>query len=291
MSQSAPALPSREQILERLREVPAIPVASVRVVKLLQDPDYGTEELVRNIEYDPGLTSAVLRLANSALLGGARNIASIREAVLRLGSKRISQLVLSSAVGPHMRSGGRGYDAPAEVLWKHAVATAIGAETLAARVDMLAPPFTFTAGLLHNVGKTVLGNHLGVDADPILALARDAKISFEESERRRLGLDHAELGGLLLEQWGLPQEIVEVVRQHHAPGPLGADNPAVDLVHLADLFAVMGGIGGSPDGTQSRASRETLARIPINRAVAELVIKDTATEMESLRALFEGGSS
>lgn len=162
-----------------------------------------------------------------------------------------------------------------------------GAVALGKLLGTPVAPAVFTAGLLHNIGKTVLAGQVGVDAAPIVALAEGEKIPFEAAERRLLGIDHAELGGLLLEQWSLPVEIVEVVRAHHAPGALGESNVAVDLVHLADILGTMSVVGTGRNGPAFRASRETLARIPLTKPLVARVIADTRAEMEALASMFE----
>jgi hypothetical protein len=121
------------------------------------------DQLARVIECDPGLTANVLQLANSAYFGWQGGIGSVRDAISRLGTRRIFQMVLCMSVAPLVRRPIRGYDLSADQLWEHSVAVAICAEKLAAGRRPSCQPHAFTAGLLHDLGKVLLGTFVEVD--------------------------------------------------------------------------------------------------------------------------------
>jgi len=282
----------REDILLQARSVPSLPPAAVKVVQLLQDPDACIADITRAIEYDPGLTSNVLRMANSAYFVGTWSVGSLQQAAVRLGTKRIFQLVMASAVSPLAQPAVRGYGLSPGKLWEHSITVAVGAEQLAAALQIGTPDLVFTVGLLHDIGKVVIGTFAGVDAAPIVALARRDEISFEMAEQRELGIDHAEAGAVLLDNWMLPEEIVNVVRWHHqAEKFTGGDTLTLDLVHVADILSISGGIGAGIDGLQYRPSSEVTSRLNLTDHVAEMVLGQIISEMEELRALFENGAS
>jgi putative nucleotidyltransferase with HDIG domain len=242
------------------------------VIQLIQNADVDLGELARTIEYDPGLTSNILRLANSAYFGCPRSISTMREAVVRLGMNTMFQLVVTSAAGPLMRKPIKGYDLPSGKLWEHSVAVAIGVQQLAATLGIKPPDYTFTAALLHDVGKVVLGTFLEVDAGPIMDLAFEEQISFEVAEQQVLGIDHAEIGAILLEDWNLPKYIVDVVRWHHQPEHFSGNTLVVDLVHVADNLSMLGGIGTGSDGLNYCPSEEVTEKLNITTHIAESVI-------------------
>lgn len=277
----------KEDILEKVRAVPSIPTSAVQVVELANNPDANIPELRRLVELDPGLTANVLRLANSAYFGGVGTIDSIQEAIVRLGMKRVFHLALSSAVAPLEQPPIRGYDLPPGGLLRHCVCTAIAAEELGHVLELDPPEQTFTAGLLHDVGKIVLGTFLEVDAQPIMKLAYEEEVSFEEAERRILGTDHPEVGALLLQEWNIPAGMVQVVRWHHEPERFEGDNRLVlDLVHIADELARMIGAGTGLDGLNYTISEDVLKRLKVTTRTAEDVVSKVVTDLEELGALF-----
>ena len=277
---------SREEILEKARAVPALPAAAARVITLIQDPDVGISELMKVIEHDPGLTSNVLRLANSAYFGGNREIVSVRDAGVRLGMNRIFQLVLTSAITPTIAEPVRGYSLPPGELLEHSIAVAVGSEELARKVGKKVPPHTFTTGLLHDIGKTVLGLFVEVDADPILDVAFEEKVSFEIAERRVLGIDHAEVGAVLLDEWNLPENIVDGVRHHHSPLDCEDDPFVASVVHVVDNLCLERGIGMGIDGLNYWPSPEVIERLHLTAELSEEVAHDVLERLEELRGIF-----
>ena len=57
--------------------MPALPTGAGQLITMLQDPDVELNDLIVRIEHDPGLTSNLLRLANSSYFAGPRSIATI----------------------------------------------------------------------------------------------------------------------------------------------------------------------------------------------------------------------
>lgn len=262
---------NRDTIMEALTRVPGLPVAATEVLRLVQDQDTGISEIMAAVEHDPGLTADVLRLANSAYFAGPREVASLRDAGVLFGTNRLMQIVITSAVCPVAKQEVRGYGLPSGGLLRHLSAVAIGAETMAKALGKQAPTYAFTAGLLHDLGKIVLGTFLEVDGDAIMKTAEEEGCSFEAAERHVLGTDHAEVGAALLELWELPAQVVEVARWHHEPDRVEGDSLAVDLVHAVDILSIECGLGVGIDGLQYRPSPAVVERLGLKQKVAEHV--------------------
>jgi putative nucleotidyltransferase with HDIG domain len=170
------------------------------------------------------------------------------------------------------------------------VAVAVGAEQVAAALGIQPPDHAFTSGLLHDVGKILLGTFMEVDADPIINLTRAERISFEVAEHRVLGIDHAEAGAALLEAWELPETIVRVNRWHHSPEGFEGDPLVADLVHVADALCLQGAIGaGGADGLHYRPSREVVERIGLTTLAAETAVCGIMQGLSDLGGLFDDG--
>lgn len=277
----------REEILAKISSVPSLPPAAMKVVRMLQDPNVGIADVARVLEHDPGLTTNVLRLANSAYFGGARSVSSVRDAGVRLGTKRLLQMAIASGVSNLVRSEVKGYDLAPGKLWEHSAFVAIAAVQLAQALRTIPPDHTFTAALVHDVGKIVLGTFVEVDAAPIMQLAFQEKVSFEIAERSVLGIDHAEVGAALLKSWRLPDDIVCVARWHHHPEQFQEQGAqVVNLVHVADTLSMMEGIGIGNDGLNYRSCHDLALRMGVTTRVSESVVCRTMTEMEPLLTLF-----
>ena len=272
----------RTEILEAVHTVPAMPAWAAQVLQLLRDPEYDIRKLLGVLEYDPGLTTNILRLANSAYFAGPNPINTVRDAVVLLGTKRIFQLVLLNAISPIARKPLQGYGLSDGELLQHSIATAVAAEQLSLQLHFPESEVAFTGGLLHDIGKLVLGTFVAVNADPILQMASELNMSFEAAEHQILGIDHAEVGAILLESWHLPDEIIRVVRHHHAPQAIAESYHAIDAVHLADAISRIVGIGKGVDGDRYHISRVSLERSKMTREVKEAV---TATMIAALQEI------
>ncbi len=278
---------TRDQILEEVKLVPSLPASAIESVSIVQDPNVSLSDLEAIIECDAGLATNILRLANSAYFGGRGTIASVKDAVVRLGTKRIAQLVITTAVAPRMKPYLTGYDLPPGALLAHSVATAVAAEQMARELKLNAPEYTYTAGLLHDIGKVVLGTYLNIEAKPIIDLAFGEGMSFEEAERRVLGIDHSEVGAALLACWRIPDEIADIVRFHHEPSSVPDDSALVaDLVHVGDHIGRLCGISLGADGINYVVSPRTIERLNLTPESTEAVVSKVLSALAELGEFF-----
>lgn len=278
----------REAILARIQTVPSLPSVVIKLRQYLNEPDVNFDALARMIEYDPGLTANVLQLSNSAYFGWSKSIRTVKEAIVRLGTNRIFQMVLCMSVAPLVRKPIKGYDMDSEGLWRHSISTAICAELVAAELELTCRGEAFTAGLLHDMGKIVLGTFVDVDDEPIKEIMRMDKLAFNEAEQMVLGIDHAEVAAALLRSWNLPDDVSEAVRWHHQPS--NADEgrrELADLIHVADILCLDFGFGGGADGLGYRLDRAASERLGLGVGVAEKVGAQVMIAVNELDSMFQ----
>ncbi len=274
----------RNDILAKVRTIPSMPSVVVKLREYLSDPDVSFDELAKVIEFDPGLTVNLLQLANSAYFGWSGKIKTVKEAISRLGTNRIFQMVLCMSVAPLVRKPVKGYDMESDGLWKHSIATAICAEQLARILKIPNSEEVFTAGLLHDMGKILLGTFVEIDDQPIKDLVQTENLSFNEAERRVLGIDHAEAAAELLQYWKLPETVVAAARWHHNPDE--ADEKfrnIVDLVHVADILCIRMGWGIGTDGPLYCLNEEAEERLGIDSSVEDEVTDKVGAAIDDLK--------
>ena len=278
----------REKVREALQAVPSLPSVVVELQKYLNDPDVGFDQLAKIIQYDPGLTANLLKLANSSYFGLSRTINSVQEAISRLGTKRVFQMVLSMSVAPMVNKPIKGYDMDAGGLWEHSIATAICAEQLVASLGLKDAEEAFTAGLLHDLGKVVMGTFIDVDDQPIKEIVFSDNLAFNEAEKMVLGIDHAEVAGELLGKWSLSEEVTACARWHHEPDKAGPEHQQlVDLIHVADVLCINVGWGMGSDGLQYKLDESAAKRLGIKIGLAEEVIMEVLLGMSDLTEMFK----
>jgi putative nucleotidyltransferase with HDIG domain len=229
------------EILAQARDLPVVSETARKLTLQLNQPDLHRDELVETVRRDAVLTAKLLRVCNSAGCGVRQPVVSVDQALLILGDNTIFRMVCAIGFGSALGLTASGYDSEANDLWTHSLSTGIGSEYLAeveGYGDSL-PSAAFTAGLLHDIGKTVINKVL----TPATRAGIRAKISNEslpafEAEKAVLGADHCEVGACLLRMWSLPESIVGAVADHHSP----VARPAVQLsavVYLADCAALL----------------------------------------------------
>lgn len=275
----------RDEIIDRAKRLPSMPAPVMRIMSYLGRPDADMNVLASLIEYDPVLTVNVLRMANSSFFGGGGAVGSVRDALFRLGTRRLVQLVIASGVSPVARRPVKGYGLEEGDLLRFSIAVGVAAELLSAQLGLIAPDHTFTAGLLCSFGKLVLGSFLEVDADPIIELAARESIPFEQAERRSLGIDHAELGALLLEHWEMPEAIVSCVRWHLDPCSAPFTDQALDLVHLGHILASMAGVSLGVDGLQYEVCRASFDRLGVTPEAMAATMERLLENLEEIEGI------
>ncbi len=275
-----------KNIASLLKSFPSMPGAAVKLLALIDDPDVSVSQIEDILRKDAGLTANILKLANSAYFGIPTKVGSVRQAVLILGLKRLIQMVIASCVGAIMDKPVPGYDLPPGELWRHAIAVSVAAEGLVQELDIGANEEIFTAALLHDVGKLVLGSFVQDDYKKIEAALED-NISFEAAEEMVLGTNHADIGAQILTQWSLPQDIIHAVRWHHQPEAAGRGDTMLDIVHVANVLCLMIGIGAGREGLQVTPSKVVTNRLGLASCHLEKVASQTMQWTSELSDVFE----
>jgi len=98
------------------------------------------------------------------------------------------------------------------------------------------PDLAFTGGLLHDIGQLVLVAHFPQQYAQVLAYRRQHDCFLIQAERDVLGMDHAEVGGMLADAWHFPAMLRDAVAEHHAPAS-APGNSLANLIHIADITA------------------------------------------------------
>jgi len=220
--------------LARATGLKPFPAVAQRAIALLNNPDAPLRHIREALEKDPAIVTGLLRLANSAAYRSRHTISSVEEAVQRLGSRHVREIVTSvAAMGMFKDAQGVGL-----ALRDHCARVGAMSRVLASEWHQKSAEDPFLCGLLHDLGKLLLLQVFGIDyqkLDPrVLTQADEAFVH----ERALLGYDHAVLGGHVLDAWKLPSLVAEVVALHHQPGRAfqqgGELGLGVALVRLAN---------------------------------------------------------
>jgi len=228
------------RVHDALRRIGPLPVlggtvASVRT--LANDPDGTTSELVAVIESDEAFAANLLRYANSAANARPIRARTIRQAVTLLGRRALVRIALEAATYRFLERFPGGAHLSRGQLHVHAVTVAAYAYT-AAELRGAHSDTAHLAGLLHDVGKLLMPAAFGVVALEEIAAAEPVGAARAALERKRLGLDHAAAGALLVGLTEPDDAVTKAIAYHHG-GATGLACPTreVACVQLADSVA------------------------------------------------------
>jgi putative nucleotidyltransferase with HDIG domain len=191
---------------------------------------------------DQGLTTKVLKMANSAFYSGRRQIKTVVDATVLLGFDTIQALVLASTVGKVMERELKGYSYERNALWRQSQISAIMARAIAKKVHYSNPDIAYTAGLLKDVGKVILDEYVKGSYKEILSRIETGVLSYVVAEEEVLGYNHGQVGARIVEKWHLASELVDAIEHHHKPFQSFMNIELVSIVHISDGLVMMMGM-------------------------------------------------
>lgn len=238
------------ELIVSLKNLPPAPRVMPKLLKLLNNPNALSTDIVELLELDASLTARIIGISNSAYYGLDAGITDLGEAVNRLGFKELYRTITNvyarSFVGQSMQS----YRINADERWFNSVATGLVMEIISLRWNKGDPATTYTIGLLHDIGKTAINEIFGSEYASVLRRVESEQIELREAEKLIFGYDHAEVGSALLKSWGFPDEIVEPIGMQYEPEKAENFQIFASMLHLSRWIAA--GIGGAP-GKLARA--------------------------------------
>jgi len=226
-----------EQLVQRIRQcptLPSLPSIAVQVLDLAQKPEVDIAEIARIISKDPALSGKILRTVNSSFYGRSQHVSTISHALVILGLQSVKTLVLGfSLVSNLSKNKAKGFKHIA--YWKRSIFAATAARTLAAKINLVQQEEAFLAALLMDIGMLVLDQVVGDQYGEIHAKSKSHD-ELAQNEKDALGMTHAQVGGMIAEQWKLPPLLCVPVAHHH-----DTENVKdLSLKKLADLVYLSG---------------------------------------------------
>ena len=201
-----------EQLNTDAMHLPVYPAIALELQALLGRDDCSITHVARLISKDQALSSHVLRIANSAFFAGLNKASTLKNALVRLGTKQVFGCVMMACQKNHYRSNHGFLNTFMNELWKHALCCAVGTRWFVRRMGFNdLDQEAFLAGLLHDIGKLFL---IRVIDNIMTSKEYDISIS-KELLLEILANMHAECGYRLLKTWNVPEIYGEIAKDHH----------------------------------------------------------------------------
>ena len=242
-----PVKPTLDLLVNDAAIVYSLPLLYERLNQAINHPRSSISDITKIIAEDAGLSSRILKLANSPMFGYHSNIDSINKAVSIIGTQQLRDMAMAISV-MGVFSG-----IPKDLInmtsfWQHSITCGIIARILATYRREANVERFFLAGMLHDVGQLILCTRAPELVREMIASSVDSGKPHFEIQCSLLGFDHGKVGGELLKRWKIPASITEPVTCHHAPGQAELYPMETSMMHVADVIghAMQVGFGGEP---------------------------------------------
>jgi len=210
-------------------ELPLLPGVAMQVTTIANQEHSDARVLAELLRRDQAMAAHVLRVVASPVYSGRAPIASLEQAITRLGMQKIREVALAIAfrVGVFKL---KGYEPQVAALFQHAVGAAMFAQEIA-RATRQSPEDAFLCGLLHDIGRPVV-------LQALVQILNEQKLQVAASGvMSATGEQHSGVGGDLAEAWSLPEAVQLSIRHHHAATLPDAHGISVRITALADELA------------------------------------------------------
>lgn len=222
------------------KQLPTLSASAMRVATLAQDFNSSTRAVADAIGTDPGLAARILRTANSPLYSFERQVTTLPNAVTAVGMQTVYLLATLSATNDAFANEVKNSEI-GNAIWEHSLSVAITSKELMTTLGLRGGEEAFICGLLHDIGKLLLLKH-------DVRLYSEIKFKVNEMEmldfeKEMFGYTHSQIGALVAQRWGLPEQISHVIFNHHQPSEAGQYMLMARVIDIADMLSNRAGKG------------------------------------------------
>ncbi len=239
-------------------ELPSPKGVALAILEVCRKDDTTAAEIARIAQTDPALAGRLIRQANSAAHGSGRPVASVTEAILRLGLSTVRNLALGfSLVDQYQNGPCEGFDY--QTFWSHSLLMGLAMQKVCAMTHAGTADELFACGLLARIG--CLGLATAYPSEYTNLLRRQAPdLQLTALEQDHLHTDHNELSAALLTEWGVPSALVEPIYHHETPDASGFSEGSRphQLVHLFYLAKCIADLGVATECERNGRTAELL---------------------------------
>lgn len=274
-----------EVVLKELTELiaqdqivlPTLPEVALKAREVAEDMNASAGDLAKVISNDAAMTARIIKVANSPIMRGAREIQDVQMAIARLGIACISNLVTGLAMEQMFQATSDYIDKTMRKSWQHSTEVAGIANVLCRHYTKLKPDQATLAGLIHEIGVL-----------PILTYAENTnRLSDPITLQRVIEKIHPQVGVMILQSWEFPKELIDVPANYlRFDRDSGSDKPDyADIVMVANLQSHMG--SDHPLAQLDWSTISAFQRLGLDPDVENSEAEDLSDEMAAAMAMLQ----
>jgi len=251
-----------------------------QITEAISKPNSSAHDIASVISMDTNLSARLLKVVNSAFYGYPSRIDTLTRAVHIVGTKQLSTL----AIGVNMLNLFK--KIPSRIInvkefWKHSILCGINARIIAGYKNIQNTERLFVAGLLHDIGRLLLYNHVPLQFLFTIMTARNRQELLYVVERETLNCNHADIGGELLKKWKLPISLEDTVTHHHDPAK-SQHRLESSIIHVADIMANVMCAGSSGETLIPPLNHEAWTQIGLTPNFLSLTMEQSDRQLEDI---------
>lgn len=237
-------LASLEIRIDRSENLPVLPQAVSKILKLADDPNSSAREMEQIIERDPAISAKLLKVANSAYYG-AVTVPTIGRAISFLGMNTVRSLAVSVAFQQMAMTKNRESSFDRFEYWRHSLATATACRIIGKLKFGVKAEELYCAGIIHDVGMLVMERFMPSNFEESLRQSIGSRRPLHEIEMDNLGYSHTVVSSLLARKWGF-SKLIQNATQYHLDPELDPDcYDTTCVLHVANALAHEAGFTNS----------------------------------------------
>ena len=277
--------------IQEISHIATLPEVTMKIIKLVEDPDSTAQDLNNVISNDPALGARILKVVNSAFYGLPGQIGSINRAIVLLGLNAVKNIAIAASLAKLFRGGKIAANFDARDLWQNAIASACATRLLAEKVQLGLPDEAFLSGLIHDIGIMVeIQARRNQFVEILQKLEEDPMKTLRQAEQEVLGATHEQFGQGLCKLWKFPQNFQYVTGFHHRPTELASgQRTLVGLVHVADVITKQLGIGFVAGTTENEVDPALLKELGLTEGQLNEVAEQLPEAIEEASGIFTMG--
>lgn len=223
-----------EQMVEKIDDLPTIPVVATQVLQLLDQPDVRIEQVADLMLSDQVMTARVMKMLNSPVYKPGNQISSLKRALVYLGLKHIREVALTTSFIDAFDNSAGAFEI--STFWEHSFGVGMVSKVIAEKIGYPDLEQAYIGGIIHDIGEVFLSSFMREEFQAVLDSIKDKPIALIEAEAEQLGTTHCEVGLCMARKWNFPPVYCDVIANHHTPAEATIDPVLCAIVNLADLF-------------------------------------------------------
>ena len=278
--------------IQEISHIATLPEVTMKIIKLVEDPDSTAQDLNNVISNDPALGARILKVVNSAFYGLPGQIGSINRAIVLLGLNAVKNIAIAASLAKLFRGGKIAANFDARDLWQNAIASACATRLLAQKVDLGLPDEAFLSGLIHDIGIMVeIQARRNQFVEVLQKLEENPDMTLSDAETEVLGANHEQFGQGLCKLWKFPQNFQYVTGFHHRPTELAeGQRTLAGLVHIADVMTKQLGIGFTAGTKETEVEPSLLKELGLTEAALTEIADQLPEAIEEASGIFNMGA-